>query len=87
MPSRMSGLLGQATGAAMTVQTGVIKVWRDDRGYEFIARDDGERDLFCHFSDCIDGFRPTAGSRVAFEVVPDEDSRGYRGRADNVRPA
>ncbi|CAN7301538.1 cold shock domain-containing protein [Bradyrhizobium sp. LjRoot220] len=49
----------------MTVQTGVIKVWRDDRGFGFITRDDGERDLFCHFSNCVDGFQPARSCAAA----------------------
>ncbi|MHC2578747.1 CspA family cold shock protein [Bradyrhizobium diazoefficiens] len=67
--------------------TGTIRKWDDDRGFGFITPDDGGNDVFVHVKYCARGFRPALGLHVAFELVSDEDSRGYRARADDVRPA
>jgi cold shock CspA family protein len=64
--------------------TGTIKTWNDDRGFGFIARDDGAADVFAHVKYCAPGFRPSPGLRVAFEVVADERAPANRGRADNI---
>ena len=43
------------------------------RGYAFIARDDGERDIFVHASDSAIDL--AEGARVIFEVGPGNDGR------------
>lgn len=50
--------------------TGTVKWFNDQKGYGFIARDDGP-DVFVHFSAIqANGFRTLAeGQRVEFEVV------------------
>lgn len=51
--------------------TGVCKWFKDERGFGFITRDDGEKDCFVHFS-AIEGtgFKSLKeGDRVEFEVV------------------
>ena len=63
-------------------QTGTVKWFSDQKGYGFIARDDGE-DVFVHHS-AIDssGFRTLAeGERVEFTI-----EQGQKGpAAANVR--
>jgi CspA family cold shock protein len=50
--------------------TGTVKWFNDQKGYGFIARDDGA-DVFVHFSAIqSNGFRTLAeGQRVEFEVT------------------
>lgn len=62
--------------------TGTVKWFNDSKGYGFITRDDGEKDVFVHFSDIQgEGFRSLKeGDRVEFEVR--EDPKGPR--ASNV---
>jgi CspA family cold shock protein len=51
--------------------TGTVKWFNRDKGYGFITRDDGEKDVFVHYS-AIDaaGFRNLdEGQRVSFEVT------------------
>ena len=64
------------------MQQGVVKWFSDEKGYGFITRDDGEEDVFVHFSAIEgDGFRSlTEGARVQFEVT--QGAKGFQ--ADRV---
>jgi CspA family cold shock protein len=63
--------------------TGTVKWFSDEKGYGFIAPDDGSEDLFAHQS-AIDGqgFRSLSeGEKVSYEA-----EAGTRGpRATNIR--
>ena len=50
--------------------TGTVKWFNDDKGFGFITRDDGQKDVFCHFSAISgDGFKSLAeGAKVEFDV-------------------
>ncbi len=63
--------------------TGVVKWFNAQKGYGFIQRDDGQKDVFVHFSAIeAGGFRELReGERVEFEV--EQDARGPK--AANVR--
>lgn len=63
---------------------GTVKWFNDSKGYGFIARDNGESDVFVHFSAIQgSGFRSLAeGQKVTFEV-----QEGPKGpQAANVVP-
>ena len=62
---------------------GTVKWFSNEKGYGFIARQDGD-DVFVHFTAIVgDGYRSLAeGQEVEFEVVD-----GPKGKqAANVRP-
>ena len=62
--------------------TGTVKWFNDSKGYGFITREDGEKDLFVHHTAIQgDGFKTlTEGERVEFDVV-----EGQKGpAAENV---
>lgn len=64
--------------------TGTVKWFNDGKGFGFLTRDDGEKDVFVHFSAIQgDGFKSLVeGQKVEFEVV--ESPKGPA--AENVVP-
>lgn len=62
---------------------GTLKVWNDDRGFGFIAPDQGGQDLFVHIKAFPAGTgRPAVGQAVTFEVETGPDGKK---RARNVQ--
>ena len=64
--------------------TGTVKWFNEEKGFGFITRDDGEKDVFCHFSAIQgEGFKSLKeGQKVEFDVV-----QGQKGpAAENVVP-
>ncbi|MEE9230086.1 MAG: cold-shock protein [Acidobacteriota bacterium] len=62
--------------------TGTVKWFNDAKGFGFISREEGEKDVFVHFSAIQgDGYRSVQeGDQVEFEV-----SQGAKGpQASNV---
>lgn len=50
--------------------TGIVKWFNNAKGYGFVTPDDGEQDVFVHFSSIdMEGYRTLKeGQRVEFEV-------------------
>ena len=80
---RDSQWTGHTQEGAVQVPTGTVKWFNDEKGFGFITPDDGERDLFVHYSG-IDGqgFKSLAeNSKVEYE-----EQTGEKGpKAVNVR--
>ena len=67
-----------------TMATGTVKWFNSEKGYGFIAPDDGSADLFAHFSAIAgSGFKElTENQKVEFDA-----ERGPKGmQAANIRP-
>lgn len=67
------------------MKNGTVKWFNPDKGYGFIANDEGGDDVFVHYSAInADGFRTlNEGQKVTFEVEPDPKDEGKL-RAVNV---
>ncbi len=50
---------------------GTVKWFNGDKGFGFISQENGEQDVFVHFSAiAMDGYKSlTEGQRVSFDVV------------------
>ena len=66
-----------------TISKGVLKTWKDDRGFGFIQPEHDDKDLFVHIS-AFKGMarRPLAGDIVFYDVVQDA---GGKFKAINAR--
>jgi len=61
---------GQAltSGADVVRSTGILRSWKDERGFGFIAPTQGGAELFVHISAFAqDGSRPVVGETLSFE--------------------
>ncbi|MCH2401790.1 MAG: cold-shock protein [Pirellulales bacterium] len=64
--------------------TGTVKWFNDSKGFGFLTRDDGQKDVFVHFSAIQgDGFKSLVeGQKVEFDVVDSDKGPA----AENVVP-
>jgi cold shock CspA family protein len=66
-----------------TVYKGILKTWKDDRGFGFILPDNGDKDVFMHISSLkAMARRPSRGDVVYYELAKDV---GGKFKAVNTR--
>lgn len=67
---------------AKTVYKGILKTWKDDRGFGFIKPEHDDKDIFVHISS-LKGMarRPMRGDVLFYEV---EKEAGGKSKAVNV---
>lgn len=69
------------------MNNGTVKWFNAEKGYGFIANDNGGEDVFVHFSAIMtEGYKTLAeGQKVTFEVEADPKNSSKQ-RAINVQP-
>ena len=69
------------------MKTGTVKWFNAEKGFGFIANDDGSDDVFVHFSAIqTDGFKTlNEGQKVSFDTEQDPKNSS-KVRAINVKP-
>ena len=94
MPGAPLDVVGQPMGAPLdgvgqqvplpdgARSTGQVRRGTNDRGFGFIAPDDGGEDLFCHFSNIVGGNALIQDGQVEFVKVYDD--RKGKERAEQV---
>lgn len=56
--------------------TGVLKTWKEDRGFGFITPNNGGRDIFIHVSALGEpSRRPVPGDIIHYQVVRDKNGK------------
>merc|ERR1719409_821682 len=73
----LSAMEGYGAGVS-DLMTGVVKTWRDERGFGFITPDGGADDVFVHRSVLSDGPSLLEGSSVLFDVTYDVGRKGFK---------
>jgi len=65
---------------------GTVKWFNNDKGYGFIANEDGGEDVFVHFSSImVEGFKTLKeGQNVSFDIEDDPHNQDKK-RAANVQ--
>ena len=68
------------------MSNGTVEWFNAEKGYGFIADDDGGNDVFVHFSAIqADGFKTlNEGQKVTFSTEPDPKNGGQRRAVDVV---
>jgi cold shock protein len=62
--------------------TGIVKLFKDDRGFGFIKPDAGGEDIFFHISSLPLGVKPKQGDVVSYQLGVDRKTG--RSRAESV---
>ena len=67
--------------------SGTVKWFSEEKGYGFIAPDEGDEEIFVHYTDVEgEGFRSlTEGERVCYETTSSTRGARRREEAKNVR--
>ncbi|MDD4914293.1 MAG: cold shock domain-containing protein [Methylococcales bacterium] len=72
---------------ANTVYKGILKTWKDDRGFGFIQPDTGEKDIFIHISALKrSARRPIRGDVLYYQLAQDSNGKfkAINARIDGV---
>mmetsp|Transcript_8246 Transcript_8246/g.18007 ORF Transcript_8246/g.18007 Transcript_8246/m.18007 type:complete len:115 (-) Transcript_8246:105-449(-) len=60
-------------------KTGTVKKFFEDKGFGFIAPDDGGEDVFIHIKECVDTEALYVGDQVSYDTTWDDRKGKFKG--------
>lgn len=81
--NKLNGIVKPAQLTRTSMAIGTVKFFNQDKGYGFIAPENGGTDVFVHVSAVDGGSLLRDGQRVSYEIG--QDRRTGKSKAENVR--
>lgn len=83
VPTMLRGGVNALHFTRITMATGTVKFFNQDKGFGFITPDDGGQDVFVHISAVLSGGPLKDGAKVSYDIG--QDRKTGKSKAEDVR--